>query len=51
MVEYRRGVARKRKSALWHWNPDCESYPTKTFAIRMDKPLDADLCSRCAACA
>ena len=47
MVEYRRGVAKKRKNDLWHSHPDCESYPTKTFAVRQTKPLDEDLCSRC----
>ena len=51
MVEYRRGVASKRKNDLWHWHQECESYPTGTFAIRKDRPLDDDLCSRCAAAA
>ena len=51
MVEYRRGIARKRKNDLWHWHWDCESYPTKTYAIRKDKPSDDNLCSRCASCA
>ena len=51
MVEYRRSVARKRKNDLWHWHPDCESYPAETFAIRKDRPRDDDLCSRCAASA
>ena len=26
MVEYRRGVPKKRKNDLWHWHPDCETY-------------------------
>ena len=47
MVEFRRGIASKRKNDLWHWQPDCESYPIKTFAIRKDKPSDDDLCARC----
>ena len=51
MFEYRRGIARKRKNDLWHWHLDCESYPTKTYAIRKDKPADDYLCSQCAACA
>lgn len=51
MVEYRRGVAKKRKNELWHWRPECESYPLETFAIRKDKPTEDQLCSRCAACA
>jgi hypothetical protein len=49
MVEYRRGVTKKRKNDLWHWHPDCQSYPAKAFAIRKDRPLDVDLCSQCAA--
>lgn len=47
MIEFRRGVRRTRKNDLWHWHPDCESYPTKTFAIRTIKPIDDDLCARC----
>ena len=47
MVEYRRGIAKKRKNDLWHWQSDCESYPTQTFSIRKDRPSDDDLCSRC----
>ena len=48
MVEYRLGVKSKRKNDLWHFHPDCEAYPTKTFAIRQQKPLDDYLCSHCA---
>jgi len=51
MVEFRRGVASKRKNDLWHWHPDCESYPARTFAIRKDKVADDVLCSRCHALA
>jgi hypothetical protein len=51
MVEYRRGIATKRKNHLWHWIPNCESFPMRTFAIRQDRPSDDDLCARCAACA
>lgn len=47
MVDYRRGVASKRKNDLWHWHPDCDSYPMSTFVIRKDKPSDDDLCARC----
>jgi hypothetical protein len=47
MVEYRRGIAKKRKNDFWHWHPDCELYPFETFAIRQDKPWDGDLCSEC----
>jgi hypothetical protein len=49
MTEYRRGIERARKNALWHWHPDCQSYPLKTFALRYDKPTDDELCSLCAA--
>jgi len=49
MVEYRRGVAGMRKNDLWHWAEECLSYPTRAFAISRDKPLEDDLCSRCAA--
>ena len=49
MTECRRGMASERKNDLWHWHPDCESYPVQTFAVRKDRPLDDDLCSRCAA--
>jgi len=48
MVEYRRGVMGIRKNDLWHWRPDCASYPTRDFAILRDAPADDDLCARCA---
>ena len=47
MAEYRRGVARKRENDLWHSHPNCESYPTETFAIRQTKPLDDNFCAEC----
>ena len=47
LVEYRRAPAGDRKNELWHWHPDCLSYPTRGFAIRWEKPLDENLCSRC----
>lgn len=47
MVEFRRGVPKKRKNDLWHWHLECESYPDQAFAIRKDKPSDDELCSRC----
>jgi len=49
MVEYRRGVRSDRKDDCWHWHSDCEAYPTKSFAIRQDKPWDGDQCRECAA--
>ena len=48
MFDYRRGIARERKTELWHSHPDCESYPTKSFAIQQEKPLDENICARCA---
>lgn len=51
MVEYRRGVAKKRQNDFWHFHSECESYPIKTFAIRQQRPLDDDLCARCRALA
>lgn len=47
VAEYRRGVGRDVRNKLWHWQEDCQSYPTKTFAIRHDTPDDDELCSRC----
>lgn len=47
VVEYRRGVANKRKNDLWHFHPECESFPTQAFAIVQAKPSDDDLCARC----
>jgi len=47
MIEYRRGIAGSRKNDLWHWNPECQSYPMGAFVIRKDKPSDDDLCARC----
>ena len=46
-TEYRRGTASSRKNDLWHWNPDCLSYPSGAYLIRKDKPSDDDLCARC----
>ena len=47
MVEYRRGIARRREDPRWHWHPDCDQYPIATFAIRHDKPMDGELCIAC----
>jgi len=48
MVDYHRGVIGDRKNDLWHWHPDCRSYPHGAFAIRRDQPPQSELCSRCA---
>lgn len=50
MVEYRRGIASKRKNDRWHWHAECDSYPLHSFAIRHDRPLDGELCSECKTC-
>ena len=47
MIEYRRGITRKREDHRWHWHPDCDHYPTATFAIRHEKPWDSELCLEC----
>jgi len=47
MVEYRRGVVGHRRNELWHSHTDCESYPTKMFALRTDKPAEDELCPTC----
>lgn len=49
MTEYRRGVENKVWQELWHFNPRCDGYPERSFAIRQDKPSDDFLCSRCVA--
>ena len=48
VMEYRRGVTKRVKGKLWHFNDQCVGYPTQTFAIRKDKPSDDELCARCA---
>jgi hypothetical protein len=49
--EYRRGIeekdGRKVWQKLWHFHPDCPSYPAKGFAIKIVQPSDDDLCARC----
>ena len=47
MIEYRRGTETSRKNDLWHYNPDCRSWPAGAYHIRTDKPDDDDLCACC----
>src|SRR5215218_10777481 len=47
MVHYRRGVLSQRKNDLWHFHPQCDSYPVRSFAITREKPSDDLLCGRC----
>ena len=46
--EYRRAVLSQWKNELWHWRPECPSFPTRSFIISAEKPLDVSLCSTCA---
>lgn len=49
--DYRRGIddkgGKKEWQKLWHFNEQCERYPTRNFAVRKDRPSDDDLCSQC----
>jgi hypothetical protein len=50
-LEYRRGIERKRGKLkwqeIWHFSEGCESYPTRDFIIRKDKPPSSELCTDC----
>src|SRR5438309_2976007 len=50
--EYRRGLqsenGQEQWQKLWHFNEACETYPTRNFATRKDRPADEYLCKRCA---
>jgi hypothetical protein len=46
-TEYRRGVELNTWQRLWHFNEHCQSFPTRAFAIRRDRPSDDELCARC----
>jgi hypothetical protein len=48
MAEYRRAPMNERKNDLWHFHPDCSSYPSRSFAIGHHQPTDDDLCAKCA---
>jgi hypothetical protein len=47
MLEYRRGIEPAGWQKLWHFNEHCRSFPTRSFALRKDKPSDDELCARC----
>ena len=51
MRDYRRGFegegSQSQLQKLWHFNERCPSYPTRSFVIRMDRPSDDELCSKC----
>ena len=46
-AEYRRGLASERANELWHWHPDCMSYPRNAYEIRKGRPSTDYLCARC----
>ena len=43
MVEYRRAI----RTEVWHWNPQCQEWPSRTFEIRKAQPFAELLCERC----
>ena len=51
VAEYRLGFEMKKYELawqkLWHFEERCESYPTRNFRVRKDRPPDDDLCARC----
>lgn len=51
MIEFRRGIASERKTEHWHSHPDCRSYPSRSFAIRSERPPNDYLCRECQALA
>jgi hypothetical protein len=46
-LEHRRGVEQGIWRRLWHFNKACGNYPSRSFAIRKDKPSKNALCARC----
>ena len=46
-MEYSRGVDAHIWQRCWHFNEDCQDYPTGSFAIAKSKPLNEFLCPRC----
>ncbi len=47
-MEYRLGLEPAGWQKLWHFHPDCRGYPTRAFRCETVRPLDENLCSRCA---
>ena len=52
MAEFRRGLvmnkARERvMQTVWHFNESCQDYPNRNFVTLREKPLNAELCTRC----
>ena len=51
VTEYRRGIERERHNYVlqerWHFDEACESFPTRNFVTRHDKPLIENLCRDC----
>jgi hypothetical protein len=46
-LDYRRGVENSVWQKLWHFSELCDSYPSRNFTVRHDRPSDDELCSRC----
>ena len=32
---------------VWHWDPNCEKWPAKTFECSKTRPLTDKMCRRC----
>ena len=47
MLDYRRGIENGNWQRLWHFVPDCPSYPGRNFLTQRSKPDEDELCSRC----
>jgi len=40
--------ARERvMQTVWHFNESCQDYPNRNFMTLREKPLNAELCTRC----
>jgi hypothetical protein len=47
MLDYRKGMKDGSWQKLWHFCPDCPSYPSRLFKLETSQPSDDELCSRC----
>jgi hypothetical protein len=51
VAEYRLGLDpqkyQKVWQKLWHFNAECEHYPSRNFITRTERPADDELCARC----
>ena len=44
-VDYRRAV----RTLVWHWNPNCENWPTKAYEVSKEPPANGHKCKECPA--